>query len=47
MKVSKVIDNPYYNDFEETEKADSKVLEVNDTIENITTLQSSRNPYYC
>ena len=47
MEVSKVVDNPYYNNFDETQKYDPKEFNINDTIDNITVLQSNLNPYYC
>ena len=47
LEVSKVVDNPYYNNFDETEKYDPKQFNINDAIENITVLQSNLNPYYC
>lgn len=47
LEVGKVVDNPYYNNFDETEKYDAKEFNINDAIENITVLQSNLNPYYC
>ena len=46
LEVSKVVDNPYYNNFDETDKYDSKQFNINDAIKNVTVLQSNQNPYY-
>ena len=46
MEVSKVVDNPYYNNFDETEKYDPKKFSINDATENSTVLQSNLNPYF-
>ena len=50
MEVKELVDNPYYNNADNisaTLKSDSKNSNVNDTIENITVLQATLNPYYC
>ena len=46
LEKSKVVDNPYYNNFDETDKYDSKQFNINDAIKNVTVLQSNQNPYY-
>ena len=50
LEVEEVVDNPYYDNFEETSRvksSDAIDIRLKDTIENITILQSTLNPYYC
>ena len=50
LEIKELVDNPYYNDIDNIDamkKSDPRTFNVNDTIENITILQTTLNPYYC
>jgi len=50
LEVKELVDNPYYDNFEETPRlksSDAIDIRLRDTIKNITILQSTLNPYYC
>ena len=47
LEIKELVDNPYYDDIDNIAASDPQTFNISDTIENITILQTTLNPYYC